>query len=93
MTIGLTGAEATASHLVISENWYPDWKATVDGKPGVVRRGDHSLLSVDLPAGAREVSLVFDSDTYAKGKMVSLAALMAAVAMLFVPLIARRKLA
>ena len=93
MTIALTGSESAASHLLVSENWYPDWKATVDGKPGVVRRGDHSLISVDLPVGAREVSLVFDSDTYAKGKMVSLVALMIAVAMLFVPLIARRKLA
>jgi hypothetical protein len=91
MTIALSGAEATASHLLVSENWYPDWKATVDGKPGVVRRGDHSLMSVDLPVGAREVKLVFDSDTYAKGKMVSLAALMVAVAMLLVPFMMTRK--
>jgi hypothetical protein len=40
-----TGSEAAPSHLVVSENWYKDWTAMVDGKPGVVRRADHALLS------------------------------------------------
>jgi uncharacterized membrane protein YfhO len=80
--------------LLVSENWYPDWRATVDGKPGTVRRADHTLISVDLPPGAREVELVFDSPTYAKGKMVSLAALLVALLMTAVPMVmARRKVA
>jgi hypothetical protein len=94
MKIALTGAESSASHLLVSENWYPDWRATVDGKPGTVRRADHTLISVDLPPGAREVELVFDSPTYAKGKMVSLAALLVALLMTAVPLVmARRRVA
>ncbi len=94
MKITLSGAEPTASHLLVSENWYPDWHATVDGKAGTVRRADHTLISVDLPAGAREVELVFDSPTYATGKMISLAALLVALLMTFVPMVmARRQVA
>ena len=82
MSVALSGADAKTSRLVISENWYPDWHATVDGKPGVVRRADHSLLSVDLPPGAHKVDLVFESAAYAKGKMISLVALLIALGMI-----------
>lgn len=86
MTVTLTGADAVTSHLLVSENWYPDWYAVIDGKPGSVRRADHSLLSVDLPAGAREVQLIFASPTYAFGKRISLAFLVLALVMVVVPL-------
>jgi uncharacterized membrane protein YfhO len=65
----------------VSENWYKDWTAMVDGKPGVVRRADHALLSVDLPPGAKQVTLTFDSPEYATGKMVSLVSLLLALAL------------
>ena len=81
MEIAVTGSEAAPSHLVVSENWYKDWTAMVDGKPGVVRRADHSLLSVDLPPGAKQVTLTFDSPEYATGKMVSLVSLLLALAL------------
>jgi uncharacterized membrane protein YfhO len=86
MRIALSGAEAATSQLVVSENWYPDWHAEVDGKPGVVRRADHTLISVDIPPGAKEVRLWFDSPTYARGKMISVVSLLLAAAMMFVPM-------
>ncbi len=86
MNIALSGADATRGYLLISENWYPDWHAEVDGKPGVVRRADHSLLSVDLPPGAKSVRLWFDSAAYARGKIVSVVALLAALALTLIPL-------
>jgi hypothetical protein len=79
MEIAVTGSEAAPAHLVVSENWYKDWTATVDGKPGVVRRADHALLSVDLPPGAKQVSLTFSSPEYGTGKMVSLISLLLAL--------------
>jgi uncharacterized membrane protein YfhO len=75
---------------MIAENWYPDWRAEVDGRPGVVRRIDHTLLGVDLPPGSREVRLQFKSTAYAKGKVVSIVALLLAVAMIVVPVIKRQ---
>ena len=86
MTVALSGADSTEGYLLISENWYPDWHAEVDGRPGAVRRANHSLLSVDLPPGAKNVRLWFDSPTYARGKIVSLVALLAALGLTLVPL-------
>ena len=89
--VAITGADAVPAHLLIAENWYPDWHATVDGKPGTVRRADQTLISVDLPPGAKEVQLTFDSPTYAKGKLVSLVALLIAALMIAAPLVLGRK--
>ncbi|MEP7384604.1 MAG: hypothetical protein ABI910_23225, partial [Gemmatimonadota bacterium] len=86
MSVALTGEDSSTSHLLIAENWYPDWRATVDGKPATVRRADHTLLSVDVPSGGRRVELVFDSRDYAKGKVVSLVSLLLALGMVGVPL-------
>lgn len=84
MTIALQGSDAAPGHLLVSENWYPDWHAEVDGKPDVVRRADHSLLSVDLPVGAKSVRLWFDSADYSRGKVISLVALLLAIGMVVV---------
>jgi hypothetical protein len=76
MRITLTGSEPKVTFLLVSENWYPDWHATVDGKPVPVHRGDYALLSVPLPAGAREVRLEFASGAYGRGKLITLVALL-----------------
>jgi uncharacterized membrane protein YfhO len=44
------------------------------------------LISVDVPPGAKEVRLWFDSPTYARGKMISVISLLLAAAMMFVPM-------
>ena len=74
MRVTLEGAATKPAYLLIGENWYPDWHATVDGKPAPVYRADHTLLSVVLPPGAREVTLHFASAAYARGKLVTLVA-------------------
>jgi len=86
MTVSLSGADTTQGYLLVSENWYPDWHAEVDGRPGVVRRANHSLLSVDLPPGAKSVRLWFDSSAYARGKVMSLVSLIAALGLTLIPL-------
>jgi hypothetical protein len=89
LRIDVSGAEKAASFLVVAENWYPDWRATVDGKTARVRRVDHSLIGVELPAGATSVDLRFDSATYRRGKQISLVGLIAAALLLLVPLVRR----
>jgi len=59
----------------VSENYYPGWKATVDGREATLGRADYSLIGVALPAGARTIELSFDSAPYHTGKAVTLAAL------------------
>jgi uncharacterized membrane protein YfhO len=91
MRVTLEGVAAKPTYLIIGENWYPDWHATVDGKPAQLHRADHTLLSVVLPPGAREVTLQFASAAYARGKLVTLAALLVALALLAAPLWQRRR--
>jgi hypothetical protein len=85
MRVTLAGSAAAPTYLVIGENWYPDWHATVDGKAVPVHRADYALLSVVLPPGAREVRLWFASTAYPRGKMVTALALLVTLALLAAP--------
>jgi hypothetical protein len=76
MTVKLTGSDTRTTYLMVAENWYPDWHATIDGKVAPTHRADGALLSVELPPGAREVTLKFDVDAYHTGKLVALLALL-----------------
>ncbi|HET7599036.1 MAG TPA: hypothetical protein VFK09_02015 [Gemmatimonadales bacterium] len=91
MRITLAGADTRPTYLLVSETWYPDWHATVDGKPVPVHRGDYAFLSVVLPPGAKEVGLEFASGAYRRGQLVSVLALLATAALLAGPLVARRR--
>ncbi len=90
MRVTLAGATSKPSYLVIGETWYPDWHATVDGKPAAIYRADHALLSVVLPPGAREVTLDFASAAYARGRLVTMAALLVTLLLLAAPMWPRR---
>jgi hypothetical protein len=74
--ISLTlGAPAPAgSALVVSENYYPGWKASVDGKEVATERTNFVFIGVPLTAGAKSVELTFTSATYSRGKSITLAA-------------------
>jgi hypothetical protein len=76
MTIGLDPTPPQDSYLLIAENWYPDWHATVDGQPTTALRGDASLLTVPVKAGSKSVVLEFSSRYYARGKLITLASLL-----------------
>ena len=41
--------------LVLSDQWYPGWTATVDGKSVAILRGDLALRAVALSPGAHQV--------------------------------------
>ena len=60
---------------MVSENYYPGWAATIDGKPAAVHRADLSLMGVPLPAGARKIELTFTSASFERGKLITLAAI------------------
>ena len=72
VSIALSAPAPEGAALVASENYYPGWTATVDGKPNPIGRADYSLIGVPLPAGARTVELSFDSASYHTGKTITL---------------------
>lgn len=65
--------------LVVSENYYTGWHATVDGRPAATDRADYNLIGVQLPAGARAVELRYDDPAYEKGKVVTIAAVLLSI--------------
>jgi hypothetical protein len=75
MSVQLDPPPPAASYLLISENWYPDWHATVDGATAAVLRGDQTFITVPVPAGARRVELTFASRDYARGRLIMWASL------------------
>jgi hypothetical protein len=61
------------SYLFVSENYYPGWRAWVDGRPAPVARAQLSLMAVPVPAGARAIELSFTSPRYRLGRAISIA--------------------
>jgi hypothetical protein len=66
--------------LVVSENYFPGWQASVSGRRATVVRANYNLIGVVLPAGAREVQLTFTDSAYESGKTITLVALALALA-------------
>jgi hypothetical protein len=63
--------------LIVSEPWYPGWRALVDGKPAPMLRVDYALRGVALPAGRHVVEMTFESAPLERGAWVTLLALAA----------------
>lgn len=76
MTISLDPLPPADSYVLISENWYPDWRARVDGSVAPVLRGDQTFLTVPVKAGSRRVELEFTSRNYARGRLITWASLL-----------------
>ena len=67
---------ATASRpalLVLSDNWYKDWRATVDGAEVPVLVTNHAFRGVVVPEGTHTVEFVFRSGELRTGLYVHLA--------------------
>ena len=65
---------------MLTDNWYPGWKATVDGERAPVERVDYLIRGVAVPAGAHRVEFRYEPASWRAGWIVSLLALLAIVA-------------
>jgi hypothetical protein len=74
IVVALDSPAPANSVLMVSENYYPGWRATVDGAAAPIGRGDYALIGVGLKPGARRVELSFRSDTYERGRLVTIVA-------------------
>jgi peroxiredoxin len=60
------------SLLMLSEMYYPAWKAYVDGRPVSLYKGDYMLRAVPVPAGDHTVELRYESPLLNAGVAISL---------------------
>jgi Bacterial membrane protein YfhO len=58
--------------LVLSEVYYPAWKAYVDGDPAPLYLANHALRAVAVPAGKHRVELRHESPALLVGIVISL---------------------
>lgn len=72
--------------LVISEVYYPAWKAYVDGKPARTYVTDHVLRGVVVPKGTHTIELRIESGSLRLGAWITLATLLVLAALLLLPL-------
>ena len=70
--------------VVLTDTWFPGWRARVDGVDVAVRRADHAFRAVALPSGRHEVEFAFTPRGLVPGAALTLIAL-AIVGVLIVP--------
>jgi uncharacterized membrane protein YfhO len=63
---------STPGLLVFSENYYPGWKATVNGKPAKIVEVDGGLRGVVVPAGGSRISMRYRPLSVIVGGILSL---------------------
>jgi hypothetical protein len=69
--------------LVLSEVYYPEWKALVDGRPAEIYPVDYVLRGITLPAGSHRVEMYFDGSRVRQGILISLLTLVITVGLIF----------
>ncbi len=79
--------------LLVTDSWWPGWKATVDGKPVEIEKADVLFRAVRVPAGPHEVRFAYEPWTFRVGAWASIAGLVLCGLMLLVPVLARRPVA
>jgi hypothetical protein len=63
--------------LILSDNDYPGWKATVNGMPRKIYRANYAFRSVEIPAGKSQVRFQYDPPELKRGSIISVSALVA----------------
>ncbi|HJQ22167.1 MAG TPA: YfhO family protein [Gemmatimonadaceae bacterium] len=89
--VQLEGSVAAGSALIVSENFFPGWRAAVDGKSVSSVRANYNLIGVPLSPGARNVTLRFVDRAYQTGKTVTPLALLVAIAAVAAGIVADRR--
>ncbi|MFN0149345.1 MAG: hypothetical protein ACKVU1_01370 [bacterium] len=75
--------DGSGGGLVLADNWYPGWTATIDGQEAPIAIGNHALRVVPLPAGRHRVAFHFRPRSLAVGGAISLCACAAALVIAF----------
>jgi hypothetical protein len=80
----------TSSLLVLTDVYFPGWKATVDGRSADIERVDYLLRGVRVPPGAHTVEFSYEPASWRIGWIISLLAILATAGVGLVGLRRRR---
>ncbi|MBI2525907.1 MAG: YfhO family protein [Candidatus Rokubacteria bacterium] len=83
--VTIEAAADAPSYLVLTDTWFPGWRASVDGSPEPVLRANHALRAVALQPGAHRVDFEYRPESFRVGLWVSLAAAATALGLVAAP--------
>jgi hypothetical protein len=67
--IEMEAAEATL--VVVSQSFYHNWRAYVDGRPTTLLRANHAFQALEVPGGKHEVVLEYEDRMFRLGVVIS----------------------
>ena len=62
-------------YLVLADIWYPGWQCTVDGEPAELYYANYLFRATRVGEGEQQVVFTFAPESYQRGRVVSLLAL------------------
>lgn len=77
--------------LVLSENWYPGWKAFVDGEEVPVLRANHTFRAIPVSAGTSAVEFRYESSLLRLSLLISLFSVLVMSVPLVLGVVERRR--
>jgi uncharacterized membrane protein YfhO len=80
-----------AGYLVLSDPFYPGWRAAVDGQPVEILRANYAFRAVAVPAGTHQVTMGFRPGTVLVGGGISVLTLVVLLALGSAALVRRRR--
>ena len=69
MTMNVNSLQA--GWLVVSDVWYPGWKAEIDGKPTPIFRANYLFRAVNVPSGGHTVTFTYSPGSFWIGLVIS----------------------
>ena len=70
-SISIQTEAPAASLVVISQTYYPAWKAYVDGRPAKIWRANYAFQALEVPAGRHQIQLVYEDRKLLAGAVLS----------------------
>ena len=84
--VRVNAAADAPAWLVLTDTWFPGWRARVDGVETPILRAHHAFRAVALPPGRHDVDFTFRPRGLAIGVAITLVALAIIVALVFATL-------
>jgi uncharacterized membrane protein YfhO len=69
--------------LVVSQIYYPGWKALVDGERVPVVSANYALTGIPVPAGAHHVRLMFDPFSFKMGLAITIISMISIIGLAY----------
>lgn len=70
--IDIRASSAAPAILVLGENHYPGWRATINGQPAEIMQVNYNLRGIQLPPGKHEVSFTYRPRSVLLGCLLSI---------------------